>query len=164
MIDGVQKAIAGQFEAALSMLEECVRACPLAEWEGRIAKYPFWLVAYHTLCMVDLYLSASEGEFRTRADLHPQGWSEINDEYPSRRFERDELLKYLAICREKLRATIAGETRESLEGPSGQGHLPITRLELHLYNLRHAQHHAGQLSAFLRRAGVDTSWVKSGER
>ena len=29
--------------------------------------------------------------------------------------------------------------------------LPFSRLELHLYNLRHIQHHTGQLSAYLRR-------------
>lgn len=33
------------------------------------------------------------------------------------------------------------------------------RGELHLYNLRHVQHHTGQLSAYLRRIGQVPRWV-----
>ena len=32
-----------------------------------------------------------------------------------------------------------------------------------MYNLRYIQHHTGQLGAYLRRAQVKTSWVKSGK-
>jgi len=34
---------------------------------------------------------------------------------------------------------------------------------MHLYNLRHVQHHAGQLQLLLRRAGVTPPrWVRQG--
>ena len=56
------------------------------------------------------------------------------------------------------------ETEGSLGGPSGFARRAFSRLEMHLYNLRHIQHHTGQLSAFLRRAGVDTRWVGAGRR
>lgn len=156
MLEVVRKSIAGQFDAALCMLDDCIRKCPPEHWDGLIAKYPFWQVAYHTLCFVDLYLSPSEDEFEPRADLHPGGWDEFNQEYPSRRFEPREFIDYLSICREKMHTTIEAETPESLDGASGQLHLPFSRLELRLYNIRHMHSHAGQLSAFLRRAGVDT--------
>ena len=47
--------------------------------------------------------------------------------------------------------SIALETRETLEGPSGFGRLKFSRGELYLYNIRHLQHHTGQLSAYLRK-------------
>src|SRR5437773_2146517 len=66
-------------------------------------------------------------------------------------------------CRAKAAEVVGAETRETLEGPSGHGRLKFSRLELHLYNVRHIQHHTGQLTAFLRRVGVKTGWVKTGQ-
>jgi hypothetical protein len=159
-----QEIILSQFEAALAMLNECIRKCPPEHWDSPIAKYPFWQVAYHTLCFVDCCLAPSYEAFECRADLHPAGKAELEEEYPSRRFTQDELRRYSAICLEKLRATIAAETRETLERPSGFPWLPFSRAELHLSSIRHVQHHTGQLGALLRRAGVDTGWVKAGWR
>ncbi|MCA9288472.1 MAG: DinB family protein [Phycisphaerales bacterium] len=165
----VAAAITSQFEAALAMLEGCIDKCPDDRWDAQppeaVAKYPFWQVAYHTLCFVDCYLSHGLDAFEYRTGpggLHPAGEKELSDEYPSRRFERDELTRYIAICREKLREAMAAETTESLAAPSGFSWLPFSRLELHLYNLRHLAHHTGQLTAYLRRFGVETKWVKDG--
>jgi len=163
MPDYLNAIIRGQFEAALAMLNECLVKCPDEHWDGRIAKYPFWHVAYHVLCFVDCYLSSDEHAFKP-GKFHPRGMQELEDEYPSRRFERGELLEYLGVCRRKLGETLAVETAKSLAGPSGFGWLPFSRGELHLYNLRHVQHHTGQLGAFLRKQGVDTKWVKVGWR
>lgn len=150
MIDHVRRILAGQFEASLFMLNECLTRCPTRHWDGIVGKYPFWQVAYHTLCFVDLYLSPDKAAFEFR-DVHPCGWKEFDEEYPSRRFEQSELIAYLQICRSKAVSTIAGETAESLEGPSGFSWKPFSRGELHVMNIRHIQHHAGQLSAYLRR-------------
>jgi hypothetical protein len=174
MTDHLKHILAAQFEAALCMLRNCIRKCPPEHWDGPthlIAKYCFWQVAYHTLCFVDLYLSPSDAAWRPRTGkggLHPAGRAELDEEYPSRRFSQAELLAYLSICRQKMREVLgdtpAAETRKSLEGPSGFRRLRFSRAELHLYNIRHVQHHAGQLGAYLRRVGVDTPWVKSGWR
>ena len=148
------------------MLNDCVEKCPPAQWDGVVAKYPFWQVAYHTLCFVDLYLSPGETSFAPRADVHPAGLREFDDEYPSRRFTQRELLDYVALCRQKARETLAAETAESLQGPSGFPGRPATRGELHVYNIRHVMHHAGQLGAFLRRAdpSLNPRWIGSGWR
>lgn len=159
-------AVWSQMDAALLMLEDCVRQCPAEHWDSPIAKYPFWQVAYHTLCFVDLYLARDEREWQPRTGeggLHPAGWAELDEEYPSRRFTQEEILGYLALCRRLARESIGRESAESLAGPSGFARRKISRLEMHIYNLRHVQHHAGQLSASLRRVGVDTRWVSAGE-
>ncbi len=161
--------ITSQLEAALAMMAECLRKCPPDHWDNRIAHYTFWQVAYHTLCFVDVYLSPSDTAWQPRQDpdapgggLHPAGRAELEEEFPSRRFSQAELLAYIDICRGKVRSAIAAETPESLRGPSGFPRLKFSRAELHLYNLRHIQHHTGQLTASLRRVGVDTGWVKAG--
>ncbi len=164
MVECVKKLLLGQFEAALAMFNDCVRKCPADHWDGNIAKYPFWQVAYHTLCFVDLYLSPDEKTHQLRTDLHPKGWSELDDEYPSRRFEQREITQYIGICLQKARDILAAETRESLEGASGHARRTFSRAELHVYNIRHIMHHTGQLSAYLRRVGVDADWVSSGWR
>jgi hypothetical protein len=163
MLKLAKAIIAGQFEAGLCMLNNCIEQCPEKEWDGLIGKYPFWHVVYHTLMYVDLYLSPGEATFAPRT-IHPAGWQEFEEEYPSRRFEKQEMAEYLALCRDMLSRTIEAETEQSLAGPSGFSRLVFSRAELHLYNMRHLQHHAGQLSAFLRRTGVDTKWVKTGWR
>src|SRR5690349_24432736 len=118
MLDLIKQTLTNQFEAALCMFNDCVAKCPDAQWDAKVAKYPFWQVAYHTLCFVDLYLSRDKEAFEFR-DVHPCGWKEFDDEYPSRRFLQQELIAYLAICRSKAVQTIAAETPETLAGPSG---------------------------------------------
>lgn len=165
------KPLASQFHGALSMLSECLAKCPADHWDAKIAHYSFWQVAYHTLCFVDCYLARSDAEWAPRQDptapgggLHPKGRAELDEEFPSRRFEKDELLRYVEICRDLVDEALGRETEQTLEGPSGFPHLPFSRFELHLYNLRHVQHHTGQLTASLRRVGVETKWCKAGRR
>ncbi len=162
MTDYLKIILSSQFEAALAMFNDCAQKCPPEHWDGKIAKYPFWQVAYHTLCFVDLYLAPNEETFEPRADLHPQGWREFDDEYPSRRFEQREILNYVTLCLEKARQTFAAETAATLAGPSGHKRRTFSRSELHIYNLRHLQHHTGQLSAFLRQVGADPKWFSAG--
>lgn len=120
-----------------------------------------WTLDVHTTASVFLgYDQNGRAQFdTTRSEL-----GELL--YPSRRFEKAEIMEYLAVCRRKALETLAAETRESLERESGFPRLPFSRGELHVYNIRHLQHHTGQLSAFLRRIDDprDPKWVKTGWR
>ncbi len=149
MIEYVKKILAGQFEAALCMMNECVQKCPPEHWEGKIANDTFRQIAYHTLFYVDMYLSPNEEAFQLR-DLHQRGGDERQPTL-SPGLTQDETLSYLAICRQKVSEALASETRESLEGPSGFSWRRFSRGELHIYNIRHVQHHTGQMSAYVRR-------------
>jgi hypothetical protein len=149
MLDYVKQIIVGQFEAALAMLHQCIAGCPAELWEGKVAALTFRQVAYHALFFVDLYLSHDEGTFELR-DLHRVGGDE-REPVICAGLDRAATLTYLALCRDKMRAALAEETEASLAAPSGFSWCRFTRGELHLYNLRHVQHHAGQLSAHLRR-------------
>lgn len=169
MIDYVRTILTGQFEAALCMLEQCVRACPPEYWEGRIAKGTFRWVAYHTLFWVDLYLSPGDEDDFVLREFHHRGGDERGDA-PCPGLSQDETLAYAVICRQKLHEALAAETAESLQARCGISFRKITRGELHIYNLRHVQHHTGQLSAFLRRVDPALSdrkalpWIETGWR
>lgn len=165
MLEYLKTILSGQFEAALCMLGECIGKCPLEHWEGAIAKHTFRQVSYHTLFFVDLYLSRDEGAFQFRA-LHQRGGDEQSPTTVSAGLSKDETLDYLAFCRQKAREAFSAETIESLQGKSGFAWLPFSRGELHLSNIRHVQHHTGQLSAYLRKIVDDGErwWIKTGWR
>ncbi|MCB9122287.1 MAG: hypothetical protein H6640_21400 [Caldilineaceae bacterium] len=47
-----------------------------------------------------------------------------------------------------------------LSAPSGFDWLPMNKLELQIYSMRHLQQHAGELMERLgSRAGIDVPWV-----
>lgn len=169
MIQYVRTMLTSQFEAALCMLDQCVRACPPEHWEGKIANGTFRWAAYHTLFWMDLYLSlGDENEFVLR-DLHRRGGDEREPD-ACVGLSREETLEYVAICRRKLLDTLAAKTAESLQARCAVSSRKFSRGELHLYNLRHVQHHVGQMSAYLRRVVPELSrhralpWIGAGWR
>lgn len=156
-------AMTAQFEATLAMLLDCIEKCSEQAWDAPVAKYPVWVVVYHTLCFVDCY-ALTEATWQPDPRFHPKGHDELEAEYPSRRFERAEMVEYLHKCRGLIVESLASETDETLAGPSGFRWLKFERAQVHIYNLRHVQHHVGAISAALRRGdlGVELRWVKAG--
>jgi len=166
MDEYIKQILINQYEAALAMLNRCIAACPPEHWDAKIGNGPFRWVVYHTLFFTDLYLSPSNEAFELR-ELHLR----VGDEREDRAclgLERDEALEYITICREKILVALATETPESLAGPSGFSWYPISRGELHVNNIRHLQHHTGQLSAYLRKVNATLAdhkalpWIRSG--
>lgn len=152
-----------QFGAALGMLENAVRACPGEVWGASGRGPEFWYVAYHTLFYLDLYLSGTPEGFAppapfTLTELDPAG------AMPERVYTKDELLDYLRHCRGKLRATAGALDDERARSRCDFGWLEMSFAELLLYNLRHVQHHAGQLNLRLRQeTGAAPGWVSAAE-
>jgi hypothetical protein len=106
------------------------------------------------------------GEHFTLRELHHRAGDERSSTVASEGLSQEEALAYLDLCREKALAAMAAETPESLQRPSGFSWLPFSRGEALLCNLRHVQHHTGQLSAYLRRVAEDGErwWIKTGWR
>lgn len=148
-----------QFGAAIDMLENAMRAAPDEVWGDRTKPPEFWYVAYHTLFFFDYYLSDSSKGFAppapfTLSELDPEGV------LPDRVYSKGELLAYLAHGREKCRAALAALTDETAARPCRFERRDMSVMELHLYNMRHVQHHAAQLNLILRQT-VDSApdWV-----
>lgn len=168
MLDFWKQTTRAQFEASLAMFKDCLERCPAQLWDEKLAALTFRQVAYHTLFFVDYYLSPGEEGFSLR-DLHIVGGDE-REPINSPGLDQAVTLEYVPVCLEKLRTTLAAETEATLQQPSGFSWLPFTRGELHLYNVRHVQHHTGQLSAQLRRLDPACAnrevlrWVRTGWR
>lgn len=149
-----------QFGAAIDMLENALLACPEELWSDRTRNPEYWYVVYHTLFFLDLYLSDSIDSFTppvpfTLDELDPSG------KLPDRPYTKEELHTYLEHGRRKCRAALEALTDETAHRRCGIEWHDINVAELHLYNMRHVQHHAAQLNLILRQA-TDSAprWVK----
>lgn len=167
MKPSIKTSIWQQFGGAIDMLDNAIRTCPDELWHGRLWANPaessafsqFWNLVYHSLFWVDLYLSGAMEGFAPPApftlnELDPAGV------LPERPYTQEELLTYLAYCRQKCRTTIEALTDETAQRrcrfPWGE----VSYVELQLYSMRHVQEHAAQLNLFLGQNGVSApGWV-----
>jgi uncharacterized damage-inducible protein DinB len=160
MNNTMKEIIWQQFGAAIDMLENAVLACPDDLWGDRSQRPEFWYVVFHTLFFIDLYLSDSDVGFAPPA---PFTLDEMDERglMPERVYTKEELLKYLEHGRKKCRTTITGMTEEKAKRRCGFHWLDISVAEVLLYNMRHVQHHAGQLNLILRQK-IDSAprWVR----
>lgn len=148
-----------QFGAAIDMLENAILACPDKLWNDRSQQPEFWYLVFHTLFFLDFYLSDSEAGFAPHApftldELDPAGI------LPERPYSKEELQVYLEHGRQKCRITIKALTEEKASQRCRFDKPEVSVLELHLYNMRHVQHHAAQLNLILRQQ-IDSAprWV-----
>ena len=155
----VQDAIQSQYQAALEMLQQAVVRCPESMWDDRSYKNVFWLVVYHALFYLHLYLYAGLGQYKP--------WPKHKTDRQRMKldggeaYSKADLLEYVEIVRGQVVAQVAAL---DLAAPSGFEWLPFTRLETHLYSLRHMQQHIGELCERLgEESGVDVDWVGRGQ-
>jgi hypothetical protein len=162
--DPFRDAIGRQLGAAIDMLDNAMAACPDPLWDDGSGQHAFWYLAFHTLFWLDLYLTGSVEGFAppapfTLEELDPAGV------IPARPYTVEELRGYLAHGRGRMRAAIGGLTDETAGRRCRFGWGEAGYLELLMYNLRHVQHHVGQLNLMLRRkAGGAPRWVARGSR
>jgi hypothetical protein len=168
----ITTALLGQYEAALTMLKETIDSCPAEHWEANVANVPARIVAFHTLYCTDTYLSRSEAAFESHPFVMegrgvPFGQPLPPGELP-RGLSQPRTLEYIDFCIAKARTALAGESEADLAGDNGFGR-SYSRAEMHIYNIRHIQHHAGALAAHIRRLVPAfpkdrLGWIGSGTR
>ncbi|MFH0989620.1 MAG: DinB family protein [bacterium] len=142
-----------QFGAAIDMLENAVDACPDNLWGDRSQKPEFWYTVFHTLFYLDLYLSESDKGFSPPPpfnldEMDPAGI------LPDRVYTKEELLAYLNHGRDKCRRTINALTDDQLSMRCGFEWLDLSVIEMHLYNMRHVQHHAAPPGGYADRSCI----------
>ena len=170
MLETFKQLLANQFEAAFCTLNACLDRCPEANWDVPVANHRFCQVVFHTLFYADYYLGRDESSFRTQPfhrdhELLFGDYEEFEDRDPQALYDKAFVRKYLGHCRRKAADVLAAENSESLAARCGFERRNFSRAELHVYNIRHVQHHAAQLSLRLRLdANEDVPWIGSGWR
>jgi hypothetical protein len=173
MTEMYRRLIAGQFEASLSTLNHCIAWCPDDIWIARVARHRFCQVAFHVLYFADFYLSPDPEAFEGQPFhlAHPNLFGALGrDEEPLEAsgdgvYPRADLEAYAEYCRRKAVEVITAETEEMLCAPAEFLRRRFSRAELHVYNIRHIQHHAAQMIMRLRLdTDVDVPWISSGWR
>jgi hypothetical protein len=167
MSDILSELLSHQYEASLCMLNLAVVRCPESNWNERVAAWKFCQAAFHAVFFADVYLQPSDDvEALKRQAFHVEhaaefrDYEELGDRDQVLLYEKPFVLSYIQNVRRKAAETIGRESAEVLAGPSGFRRRKCSRGELHVYNIRHIQHHAAQLSLRLRiDAGVDVPWV-----
>lgn len=150
-----------QYHASLAMLRAAIDACPPAEWATATGRNAYWQIAYHTLFYTHFYLQPDESAFVP--------WTQHRPDYHRLRADADaarelvpytppELATYASMCDAMVDDAI---DQMDLAAPeSGFPWYRMSKLEHQLVNLRHIQHHTGQLADRLRQsAGHGTRWV-----
>jgi len=160
--------IGRQFAAAIQMLQQAIEACPDELWDDRSDGSPFWHLAYHALFFTDLYLSDDEKAFRAR-DFHRDQAHFLPGDYqelagvvttPAEPFTRAQLADHAGHCLRKCEETFEKLTDERALERCGFWWYELNAGEFTLNNLRHLQHHAGQLVLLLRRrADIGIEWL-----
>ena len=130
-----------------------------ALWDDAAQQPEFWYLVYHTLFFLDLYLSGSVAGF-VPPDPFTLAELDFDGVRPDRPYSKAELRVYLDHGRTKYRSMLAALTDATASERCVISWLDASLAELHLYNLRHVQHHAAQLNLILRqRTDSAPAWV-----
>lgn len=149
----LQAVLKSQYHASLAMLLEAIEACPPGLWAGGQHVNQFWQVSYHALYYTHLYLQQTEADFvpweHHRAGHH-RFEAEPGDSVPVSPYTVDEVRTYGLLCQKMVDAAV---DRLDLASPdSGFSWYSMSKLEHQSVNLRHIQHHTGQLADRLRHS------------
>ena len=120
------------------MLPSTIEACPDALWDREDDHNAFWVLAYHTLYFAPFEREVSGRPGYGKTDLGDWTELQLGDTY-----SKADVLAYCDLV-DGLVVDLAGSA--PFDAASGFHWLPFSRGEAHLYNLRHIQHHAGQLA------------------
>ncbi len=165
-----------QFGAAIDMLDNALASCPDVLWRQPVWPNPpeqqdqpqraeFWIISFHALFWLDLYLHGSEEGFVPPAPFHPVPPEDLDDPSIIQPYTQEQLRGYLAELRQKCQITIETMTDERARQPANfpwMERVNLSYLELQMYSMRHVQEHAAQLSLLLGQHGVpgeQLDWV-----
>jgi hypothetical protein len=161
----IRESILRQYRAGLDMLTQAVELCPEDLWLSNQYRNRFWHIAYHAAFYTHLYVQPSEADFRPWSKhvpnsnyLGPHPWAKSEPFQIPEPYAMPDVQEYLKLCGNEVAQQVPVVR---LEDSSGFSWLPFNKLELQFYNIRHLQHHTGQLIERLRTArDIGVGWVR----
>lgn len=162
----IRQSTLRQYRAGLDMLRSAVESCPEDLWFATEYRNRFWHIAYHSLFYTHLYVQPSEGDFQPWSRhvpnsnyLGPRPWAKDETFKIPETYTKSDVQEYAALCLAEVEKQVP---LIRFEDSSGFSWLPFDKLELQFYNVRHLQHHTGQLIERLRTsANIGVSWIGS---
>jgi hypothetical protein len=149
--------IISQYKAALKMLVDVIVKCPDSLWANGQHKNAYWRIVYHSLFYTALYLADGPAEFRPwhkhRPNYNCLG-TVTHDNLPiviKESYLKPDMIDYANNIILNLDDAVSDVNYSER---TGFDWIPMNRLQLHLYNIRHIQHHTGQLTERLHQAGI----------
>ncbi|NER78515.1 MAG: DinB family protein [Leptolyngbya sp. SIO1D8] len=156
----VNEVLESQYRAVLQMLRQTIEKIPSEQWNTDEYKNPNWQIAYHAIWGAQLYLGPNMESFvpwekaikgaeslgGTQEWENPEE-SVIVEGYNS----KEELFSFINNVEDDLQQAIS---KLPIGGNSGFEWYPYSRLELHINNIRHIQHHTAQLIERMKAKGI----------
>jgi len=151
-------------EPTLEMLGQTIHACPDGLWDARDtgprpAGPPFWQIAYHVLVGLDFWLSDTPQVFRFPPFHRRDALLESGETSPIA-LSREQIRGYLEQVVRKSQALLDRLTLGALTEEAefaGKAWTPADRI---LTQIRHVQHHVGQMNGILKHKAYKTpGWV-----
>lgn len=168
----LRRLLKSQYHAALAMLKETIERCPDALWDDPRHTNRTWQIAYHALFFARYYGGRDErfddfwpGHRRDCQNPDGLGGPHTESSLPvlPEPYTKAEVLAAWAHCDAGVDAAV--DALDLAAPQCGFPWYPIPKLEHQLVNLRHIQHHAGQISERLRReVDIGVPWVGARRR
>ncbi len=132
------------------MLKQAIAKCPQELWDAPQDENRFWFTAYHALYYAHLYLQPTRKNFVR--------WRGHGKPISSPMLSKEEVLDYLAFVEQEV---IRRVPATDLEADSGFAGIRVDKLELQFVNIRHIQHHTGELYERLgARKNIKLDWAE----
>lgn len=153
--------LASQYKASLGMLNQALEKIPSDQWNSDEYNNPNWQIAYHTVWATKFYLGAHVEDYRPFENAidgaeslgGTEEWENTDKGVKVEDFHsKEELMAFISHLTDNLDRAIAALP---LERDSGFEWYPYSRLELHINNIRHIQHHTAQIIERLKANGIN---------
>jgi hypothetical protein len=166
VLSEIKKSYERQIGAAFTMLEHAMENANDTTWTTRINNMPFWQICYHVLWFTDYYFHADQATFRPQSfdmeGIHnywvkPDSQMMENQKHP---ISKRNMKAYSKYVRQKADQFIQNITDAYFTTPSPFEWHGFPKIDLVDYNLRHLQHHVGQLDIVIRRdQNTGNPWI-----
>jgi len=161
----IKEVIWNQFGATIDMLINVISNC---NDDYFLSRKRFYYIAYHSTIFLDYYLTLPPSDFSpilpfTQMDDDKKPANSIGDLIPDEIYSKQQLIDYIGLSRAKCKKIIESLTEDTLSERFVEGDektdMNYSIVEILLYNLRHTQHHVGQLNMLLRQdLGKHSEW------
>jgi hypothetical protein len=172
MLEHLRRVLWNQFGASIDMLQHIIALWPDQYWN---LTNKIYYLSYHTFLFLDYYLTIPPTNYSAPLPFTMVSPEKIppyavDDLLPAKLYAKKEMIDCLQSCRQKCKGVIFSLTEETMDRQwidkpdeiAGGPTLKYSMLEILLYNLKHVQHHVGQLNLLLREeTGQAADWVSN---